>query len=381
MSHNSFKPYNRILMGPGPSNVNPKVLEALSQATLGHLDPQFIGLMDEIKSLLKYTFKTESDATFVLSGPGSLGMEACLVNLIEPGDKVVVCVGGYFANRMTQIVEKIGGQAVVVKEKWGRAIEPQKLEDALKANTDSKVVAFVHAETSTGALSNINQLSEIAHKHNCLVVADVVTSLGATDVFVDDWKLDAVYSCSQKGLACVAGMSPISFSDQAVHYIKNRKTPVRSWFNDLNLLMGYWSGGAMGIHPFGKRMYHHTAPSNQFYGLHEALLILKEEGIENAWRRHKANSAKMISRLKDELNLEPIVPNGERIPHLLAIKVPEGVDEAKVRFDLLIKHNLEIGAGLGELAGKIWRIGLMGYNSNEKMIDYCINSLKSVLSN
>ncbi len=372
MSYNSFKPYNRILMGPGPSNVNPKVLEALSQATLGHLDPQFIGLMDEIKSLLKYTFKTENDATFVLSGPGSLGMEACLVNLIEPGDKVVVCVGGYFANRMTQIVEKIGGQVVVVKETWGRAIEPQKLEDALNANTDTKIVAFVHAETSTGALSNIKQLSEIAHKHNCLVVADVVTSLGATDVFVDEWQLDAVYSCSQKGLACVAGMSPVSFSDLAVNHIKNRKTPVRSWFNDLNLLMGYWSGGA-------KRMYHHTAPSNQFYGLHEALLILKEEGIENAWRRHKENSAKMISRLKEELNLEPIVPNGERIPHLLAIKVPEGVDEAKVRIDLLTKHNLEIGAGLGELAGKIWRVGLMGYNSNEKMIEYFISSFKDVL--
>lgn len=372
MSHNSFKPYNRILMGPGPSNVNPKVLDALSRAPLGHLDPQFIELMDEIKFLLKYTFKTESDATFVLSGPGSLGMELCLVNLIEPGDKVVVCIGGYFANRMVQIVEKIGGQVAVVKETWGRAIEPQKLEDALKANTDTKIVAFVHAETSTGALSNIKQLSEIAHKHNCLVVADVVTSLGATNVFVDEWQLDAVYSCSQKGLACVAGMSPVSFSDQAVHHIKNRKTPVQSWFNDLNLLMGYWSGA--------KRMYHHTAPSNQFYGLHEALLILKEEGIENAWRRHKENSAKMISRLKDELNLELIVPDGERIPHLLAIKVPYGVDEAHVRVDLLTKHNLEIGAGLGELAGKIWRIGLMGYNSNEKMIDYCISSFKDVLN-
>ncbi len=373
MSHNSFKPYNRILMGPGPSNVNPKVLEALSQATLGHLDPQFIGLMDEIKSLLKYTFKTESDATFVLSGPGSLGMEACLVNLIEPGDKVIVCTGGYFANRMIQIVEKIGGQVVTVKETWGRAIEPQKLEDALKANTDAKIVSFVHAETSTGALSNIKLLSEIAHKHNCLVVADVVTSLGAIDVFVDEWKLDAAYSCSQKGLACVAGMSPISFSDRAVHHIKNRKIPVQSWFNDLNLLTGYWSGGA-------KRMYHHTAPSNQFYGLHEALLILKEEGIENAWRRHKGNSAKFISRLKDELGLEPIVPNGERIPHLLAIKVPDGVDEAKVRINLLAQHNLEIGAGLGELAGKIWRIGLMGYNSNEKMIEYFISSMKKVLA-
>ncbi len=370
--YNTFKPINRILMGPGPANVHPKVLEALSKAPLGHLDPQFIELMDDIKSLLRYTFNTENENTFVLSGPGSLGMEACLVNLIEPGDKVVICVGGYFANRMTQIVEKIGGEAVIVKETWGRAIDPQKLEDALKDNPDTKVVAFVHAETSTGALSNVKSLSEIAHKFGALVIADVVTSLGATEVLVDEWQLDAVYSCSQKGLACVAGMSPISFSPKAADHIKNRKTPIKSWFNDLNLLHGYWNGA-------GKRAYHHTAPSNQYYGLHEALLILKEEGIEHAWRRHKENSGKLISKLKLELNLEPIVPIGERIPHLLAIKVPDGVDEAKVRIDLLNKHSLEIGAGLGELAGKVWRIGLMGYNSNEKLVDYCVSCLKDVL--
>lgn len=371
MHHDSFKPHKRILMGPGPSNVHPKVLDAMSKAPLGHLDPQFIELMDEIKSLLKYTFKTKNDSTFVLSGPGSLGMEACLVNLIEPGDKIVVCVGGYFANRMTQIVEKIGGNVIVIKETWGRAIEPAKLEDALKVNPDTKVVAFVHAETSTGALSNIKQLSEIAHKHNCLTIADTVTSLGATDVYVDDWNLDAVYSCSQKGLACVAGMSPVTFSERAVQHIKNRKTPIQSWFNDLNLLNVYWSGE--------KRVYHHTAPSNQFYGLHEALLILKEEGIENAWRRHKENSVKFIAKLK-ELGLEPFVPEGERIPNLITVKIPDGIDEARIRNELLNKHNLEIGAGLGELAGKIWRIGLMGYNSNEKMIDYCIGALKETLN-
>jgi alanine-glyoxylate transaminase / serine-glyoxylate transaminase / serine-pyruvate transaminase len=372
--HKSFKPINRILMGPGPANVHPKVLEALSKSTLGHLDPQFIELMDEIKLLLRYTFKTESEHTFVLSGPGSLGMEACLVNLVEPGAKVIVCVAGYFANRMTQIVSKLGGNVVVVKDDWGRAVDPQKLESALKNNPDTKVVAFVHAETSTGALSNAKVLSEIAHKYGALVIADVVTSLGATDVYVDDWKLDAVYSCSQKGLACVAGMSPICFSEQAVHFIKNRKTAIQSWFNDLNLLEAYWSGTS-------KRAYHHTAPSNQYYGLHEALLILKDEGIENAWRRHKENSAKLISKLKSQLGLEPIVPNGERIPHLLAITIPAGIDEAKVRSELLLKHNLEIGAGLGELAGKVWRIGLMGYNSNEKLVDYCVNSLKDVIKN
>jgi len=298
-------------------------------------------------------------------------MEACLVNLVQPGDKVIVCVGGYFANRMTQIVEKIRGNLVTVKETWGRAIEPQKLEDALKQNTDTKVVAFVHAETSTGALSDIKILSEIAHRFGAFVIADTVTSLGAVEVRIDEWQIDASYSCSQKGLSCVAGMSPITFSPGVVEHVKNRKIPVQSWFNDLNLLQSYWNGP-------GKRAYHHTAPSNQFYGLHEALLLLKEEGIENSWYRHKENSLKLIAQLK-KLGLEPLVPENERIPNLLTIKVPDGVDEAKVRVDLLNKHNLEIGAGLGELAGKIWRIGLMGYNSNIKMIDYCIRALKDVL--
>jgi alanine-glyoxylate transaminase/serine-glyoxylate transaminase/serine-pyruvate transaminase len=357
-------------MGPGPSNVHPKVLEALSRAPLGHLDPQFIELMDEIKSLLKFTFQTSSDATFVISGPGSLGMEACLVNLVEPGTEVVVCVGGYFANRMAAIVEKVGGVPVMVQNTWGRAFDPQKLEDTLKEHPDAKVVAFVHAETSTGALSNIKELSAIAHKFNCMTVADTVTSLGAVEVAVDEWGIDAAYSCSQKGLACVAGMSPVTFSERAVEFIKGRNK-IKSWFNDLNLLMGYWSGGP-------KRAYHHTAPSNQYYGLHEALLILKDEGLDNSWRRHKENSAKLIRRL-DEIGLKPLVPEGERIPNLLSILVPEGVDEARVRADLLKKHNCEIGAGLGELSGKIWRIGLMGYNANEKMIEFLISSLKDCL--
>lgn len=372
--YETFKPVNRILMGPGPANVHPKVLEALSKPTLGHLDPQFIQLMEEIKALLQYTFKTNNEHTFVISGPGSLGMEASLVNMIEEGDKIIVCVGGYFSNRMAQIAEKVGGNVVLVKENWGRAISPEKLEDALKQNPDTKIVAFVHAETSTGALSDAKTLSKIAHNYNALVIADVVTSLGAVDLFVDDWNLDVVYSCSQKGLACVAGMSPISFSNAAVQHIKNRKTKIKSWFNDFNLLEPYWFGE-------NKRAYHHTAPANQFYALHEALSILKEEGIENSWKRHKENSNKLISRLKDELNLEPIVPTNERIPHLLAIKVPDEIDEAKVRKDLLDKFNLEIGAGLGDLAGKVWRIGLMGYNSNEKMVDYCVDSLKKALNN
>lgn len=368
---NSFTPFNRILMGPGPSNVHPKVLQALSKPALGHLDPQFIGLMDEIKELLKYTFKTKNEATFVLSGPGSLGMEAAIVNLIQPGDKAIVCIGGYFANRMTQIIEKINGNLITVKDTWGRALDTQKLEDALRKNPDTKVVAFVHAETSTGALSDIKTLTEISHKYGALVIADTVTSLGAVEVKVDDWQIDAAYSCSQKGLSCVAGMSPVTFSPRAVELIKNRKISVQSWFNDLNLLLSYWNGP-------GKRAYHHTAPSNQFYGLHEALLLLKEEGIENSWQRHKENSSKLVLQLK-EIGLEPLVPENERIPNLLTIKIPAGIDELKVRTDLLNKHNIEIGAGLGELAGKVWRIGLMGYNSNDEMIGLLVNALKDVL--
>jgi alanine-glyoxylate transaminase/serine-glyoxylate transaminase/serine-pyruvate transaminase len=326
--------------------------------------------MNELQSFLRYTFKTENESTFVLSGPGSLGMEAVLVNLIEPGDKVIVCVGGYFALRMTQMVEKFGGNLVIVKEEWGRAIKPEKLEEALKENPDTKLVAFVHAETSTGALSDIKTLAELAHHYGALVAVDTVTSLGACEIRVDEWELDAVYSCSQKGLACVAGMAPITFGRRAVEKIKNRKSKIMSWFCDYNLLMAYWSGE--------KRTYHHTAPANQFYGLHTALEILKEEGIENSWRRHKENSAKLISRFKS-IGLEPLVPEGERIPNLLTIKVPEGVDEAKIRTELLNRHNLEVGAGLGELAGKIWRVGLMGYNSNEKMVEFCVNSFKDLL--
>ncbi|MCX7876431.1 MAG: alanine--glyoxylate aminotransferase family protein [Melioribacteraceae bacterium] len=369
----SFKPINRFLMGPGPANVHPKVLEALSKPTLGHLDPQFLQLMEELKNLLRYVFKTKNENTFVISGPGSLGMEASLVNMIEPDDKIIVCVGGYFSNRMAQIAEKFGANVIVVKEEWGRAIEPQKLEDALKENSDTKFVAFVHAETSTGALSDAKTLSKIAHDYNSLVITDAVTSLGAVDLYVDEWNLDVVYSCSQKGLACVAGMSPVTFSDAAIHHIKNRKTKIKSWFNDFNFLEPYWFGE-------NKRAYHHTAPANQFYALHEALSLIKDEGIENSWERHKRNSNKLIERLKNELHLEPIVPIEERIPHLLAIKVPDGIDEAKVRKELLEKFNLEIGVGLGELAGKVWRIGLMGYNSNERMVDYLIKSLKEVIS-
>lgn len=368
----SFIPKNRILMGPGPSNVNPRVLEALKRPTIGHLDPQFIELMDDIKQLLQYTFQTDSNATIALSGPGSLGMEASLVNLIEPEDKVLIGIGGYFAGRMKQIVEKIGGVPIVVEAEWGRAIDQQKIEEALKNNPDIKITAIVHAETSTGALTDIKTISEIAHRYGSLLIADVVTSLGTCEILTKQWNLDAVYSCSQKGLSAMPGLSPISFSDAALQKIKNRTTPIKSWFNDLNLLMAYWSGE--------KRAYHHTAPANSFYGLHEAMLILKEEGLENSWRRHKENSVQLVKKLSS-IGLEPLTPESERIPNLITVKVPEGINEEVIRKILLNDYSIEIGAGLGTLAGKVWRIGLMGYNSNEKMIELLIASLKDALSN
>ncbi len=371
MEAKTFNPPQRILLGPGPSNVHPRVLEAMARPTIGHLDPAFVDLMEEIKSLLRYTFKTENEITFPVSGPGSVGMETCLVNLVEPGMKAAVCVNGVFGGRMKDIVERCGAQPIIVEAEWGRAIDPQKLEDVLKSNPDIKLTSFVHAETSTGAQSNIKELAEISHRHNCLVIADTVTSLGGIPVKVDEWNLDAVYSGSQKCLSCPPGLSPVTLNEKALHAIKNRKSKIQSWFMDINLITSYWGSSS-------RRSYHHTAPINALYGLHEALLLLKEEGLENSWKRHKQNSEKLIGGLKN-LGLDTFVKEEERLPELITVKIPEGVDDLKVRNFLLEKHNIEIGAGLGSLAGKIWRIGLMGYSSNEENISRCIYALKESL--
>ncbi len=368
MEVKTFSPPERILLGPGPSNVHPRVLQAMAQPTIGHLDPAFIGLMEEIKFLLRYTFKTENEITFPVSGPGSVGMETCLVNLVEPGMKVAVCVNGVFGGRIRDIVERCGAQPIVIDAEWGRAINPQRLDDVLISNPDIKLTAFIHAETSTGAQSNIKELTEISHRHSCLVIADTVTSLGGIPVMVDEWNLDAVYSGSQKCLSCPPGLSPVTFNERALHAIKNRKTKVQSWFMDINLITSYWGSGS-------RRSYHHTAPINALYGLYEALLLLKEEGLENSWERHKKNSEKLIDGLKN-LGLSTFVKEEERLPELITIKIPDGVDDLKVRNYLLDKHNIEIGAGLGSLAGKIWRIGLMGYSSNEENISRYLNGMK-----
>jgi len=368
---NSFNPPNRILMGPGPSNVHPRVLEAMASPTIGHLDPKFIQLMDEIKELLKYAFQTKNEVTFAVSGPGSVGMETTLVNLIEPGSKVLVCINGVFGGRMKSIVERCGAQAIVINMPWGRAIDPQFFEDTLKNNKGISVCSFVHAETSTGAKSDIKTLTEIAHKYNCLVIADTVTSLGGIPLMIDEWNIDVSYSGSQKCLSCPPGLSPITFNERAVDFIKKRKSPVQSWFMDLNLVLSYWGGSS-------KRAYHHTAPINSLYALHESLLILKEEGIENSWNKHKANGEKLVSELS-KIGLKPFVKENERLPQLTSVSIPDGIDEAKVRTILLNDYNVEIGAGLGELAGKVWRIGLMGYSSNDENINACVNALKEII--
>lgn len=367
----TFHPPERLLMGPGPSNVHPRVLEAMSRKTIGHLDPKFVELMDDIKSLLKYAFRTENEVTFAVSAPGSLGMETCLINLVEPGSKVIVCINGVFGGRMKSIVERCGASPVVVEDDWGKAIDLQKFEDTLKANPDAKVAAFVHAETSTGARSDIKSLAEIAHKYDCLTIADTVTSLGGIPLLLDEWNIDASYSGTQKCLSCPPGLSPVTFNKRAVEFVKKRKSQVQSWFMDLNLVLGYWGSGA-------KRTYHHTAPINSLYGLHEALLLLKEEGLENAWQRHKKNGKLLVDKLT-ELGLSPMVKENDRLPELTSVSVPQGIDEAKVRAELLNKYNIEIGAGLGALAGKVWRIGLMGYTSNEENILTLTKALKEIL--
>ncbi len=371
MTVKSFHPPQRVLMGPGPSDVSPRVLEAMSRPTLGHLDPVFVSFMDEMKVLLKYAFQTGNELTMPVSAPGSAGMETCFVNLVEPGDKVIVCQNGVFAGRMKENVERCGGIAVMVQDDWGRAVDPQKLEDALKANPDAKIVAFVHAETSTGALSDAKTLVEIAHKHHCLTIVDAVTSLGGTPLKVDEWNIDAIYSGTQKCLSCTPGLSPVSFSPNAQEKIKNRKTRVQSWFMDLNLVMGYWGGAT-------KRAYHHTAPINALYGLHESLVILQEEGLENAWARHQKNHLALRAGL-EAMGLKFVVPEAERLPQLNAISVPEGVDEALVRSILLSDYDLEIGAGLGAMAGKVWRIGLMGHASNPRNVRLCLSALDDAL--
>jgi len=366
----SFNPPLRTLMGPGPSDVPQRVLDAMARPTIGHLDPAFVGMMEELKILLRYAFQTENELTFPVSAPGSVGMETCFVNLLEPGDKAIVCVNGVFGGRMVENVKRCGATPIVIHDAYGEPVDPNKVEAALKANPSVKVLAFVHAETSTGVQSDAKTLAALARQYGALSIVDAVTSLGGTPLLVDEWGLDAVYSGSQKCLSCTPGLSPVTFSPRVVEAVKNRKTPCQSWFMDLNLVLGYWSSA--------KRTYHHTAPINALYGLHESLVMLRDEGLENSWARHQRNHEMLRDGLQ-QLGISFLVAPPYRLPQLNAVRIPDGVDDAGTRSRLLNEYNLEIGAGLGDLAGKVWRIGLMGYASREANVNKCLAVLGEIV--
>lgn len=367
----SFFPPQRTLMGPGPSDVPPRVLGALARPTIGHLDPLFVQLMDEIKGMLQNAFQTSNELTLPISAPGSAGMETCFVNLLCPGDKVIVCQNGVFGGRMKENVERCGATAVMVEDSWGEPVDVDKVNAAFEEHPDTTVLAFVHAETSTGVASNAAALCALATERGALSIVDAVTSLGGIPLQVDAWGADAVYSGTQKCLSCIPGISPVTFSSRAVERIKNRGSKVQSWFLDMQLIMGYWGGDS-------KRAYHHTAPVNDLYALHESLVMLEEEGLENAFSRHNLNHRALVAGL-EAMGLSMAVAAPHRLPQLNLVNLPDGVDDAAVRSALLEDFDLEIGAGLGALAGKTWRIGLMGASSSTRNVLFCLNALEAVL--
>lgn len=358
----------RELFGPGPTNVPDSILAALSAPTIGHLDPAFLAIMDEAGERLKQVFQTQNALTFVLSAPGSIGMEASLVNLLEPGDKIVVCINGVFGGRMKDICERIGAEVIALEFDWGTPVEPAAVADVLEVHDDVAVVAFVHAETSTGVRSDASAIAAVARKHGCLTVADCVTSLSGVELNVDGWGLDVVYSGSQKCLSCVPGLSPITFSSAALERIKRRKTKAQSWFCDISLLMSYYESGEK------TRAYHHTAPVNSLYAMNEALRLVVEETLPVRWARHAAAAEHLYSRL-EEAGLEMVVDADCRLSPLTLVHVPDGVDDAGVRAGLLNDKNIELGGGLGKFAGKAWRVGLMGENATTERASFIADAI------
>lgn len=364
-----FIPPRRVLLGPGPSTVHPRVLNAMGTPLIGHLDPAFLSLMNDVQTLLRQTFATENPFTIAISGTGSAGMEAAIVNLVEPGDAVVVGVNGIFGTRLATIVERCGGKAIRIESPWGRIIEPDAIEAAIRNVGSVKAVAIVHAETSTGAWQPLEPIGKICREHNVLYIADAVTSLGGVPVEVDRWGIDACYSATQKCLSCPPGLAPFTLSQRAVSVMKERRTPCSSWYLDMSLVAEYWSDRS--------RAYHHTAPISMLYALREALRLVEEEGNAVRYARHQLNGDALTAGLM-AIGFNPLPAEGQRLPMLSCVTVPDHIDEAAVRAQLLDRFGIEIGGGLGPLKGKVWRVGLMGESCTEDNVLTLLNALEEL---
>lgn len=366
----ALEPPSRLLLGPGPSNVHPRVLRALSTPIVGHLDPAYLVLMDDTRRMLQHVFQTKNALTLPISATGSAGMEACFVNLLEPGDKAVVCVNGVFGTRMADIVERCGAILHKVEAPWGETVDPAAVEATLAKCGKPKLVAIVHAETSTGVLQPLGEIGALAQAFGALFVVDTVTSLAGCPVRVDEWGIDACYSGTQKCLSCPPGLSPLTFSEKAVEVLRNRGTKVQSWYLDLTMIEKYWGS---------ERVYHHTAPISMSFALYEALRLVLEEGLEARWERHRRNHEALKAGLA-AIGLRIAAQEGHQLWQLNSVAIPDGVDDAAVRTRLLRDFDIEIGAGLGPLKGKTWRIGLMGENSRPASVLTLLEALERVLA-
>jgi alanine-glyoxylate transaminase/serine-glyoxylate transaminase/serine-pyruvate transaminase len=370
ISFPELNPPARILLGPGPSNVNPRVTRAMTSPVVGHLDPAFVDVMENIKRLLRIVFQTANEITFPVSGTGSSGMETALMNLVEDGDEVVVAIAGAFGERLADASGRLGARVHRVEAEWGRIVEPARIEAALKAARKPKLLAVVHAETSTGMQQPVEDLGAMAHRYGALILLDAVTSLGCVPVEIDRWAIDACYTCSQKGISAPPGLSPVTFSERARQAVRTRKSKSLSWYFDLAMIERYWSA---------ERLYHHTAPITMNYALYEALRIVVEEGLDQRFARHQANATALRAGL-GAIGLELVAQEGHRLPQLAVVAIPEGIDDAKVRAELLRHFNIEIAGGLGPFKGKVWRIGLLGESSTRQNVMTVLNALESVLS-
>ena len=359
---------DRLLLGPGPSNAHPMVLEALARTPIGHLDPLYIELMAEVQELLRYVWQTDNRLTLPMSGTGSAAMEATLANTIEPGDTVLVAVMGYFGQRLVDMAQRYRANVVTIERPWGEAFSLAELEEAVSTHKPA-ILAMVHAETSTGVCQPMEGVGDLCRRHDCLLLLDTVTSLGAVPLYLDAWKVDLAYSCSQKGLSCPPGLGPFSMGPRAEAKLAARTGKVPNWYLDVSLLNKYWGSD---------RTYHHTAPVNMNFGLREALRLLAEEGLDNAWNRHRRNAERLWQGL-EQLGLELHVPQELRLPTLTTVRIPEGVDGKAFSQHLLNSFGIEVGGGLGDLAGKVWRVGLMGYNSTPENVDRLLNLFETEL--